>query len=113
MTRAFSPAHVDDVTLRIEGAIERVATAMQRAGYEPVDYRIVVQNYPSPFPPGKPHPLPRDAAGSLSAWWLSGVRRGRDLGFSDRDSRDQRRGGRGCRSKPAHKRHADGSVLAA
>jgi hypothetical protein len=48
----FSPSHVADVQRQIEGAITNITTAMRRAGSSPSDYRIVVQTYPSPVPPG-------------------------------------------------------------
>lgn len=48
----FTAGYAADVKQRIEGAIANINTAMQRAGSKPSDYRVIVQNYPSPLPPG-------------------------------------------------------------
>jgi hypothetical protein len=48
----FSRSHVADVQQRIEQSIENISTAMQQAGKKPSDYRIIVQDYPSPVPAG-------------------------------------------------------------
>ncbi|MGI8889096.1 MAG: hypothetical protein ACR2GB_09045 [Nocardioidaceae bacterium] len=53
LSGAFSAVQIDKMSLRIERALRRVGSAMHRAGYQASDYRIVVQNYPSPLPPGK------------------------------------------------------------
>lgn len=52
LASSFTPSHVADIQRRIEGALTTITTAMRRAGSSPSDYRIVVQNYPSPVPPG-------------------------------------------------------------
>jgi len=51
--RHFTRENVERVTTRITRALLRVRTAMKRAGYGLRDYEIVVQNYPSPLPPGR------------------------------------------------------------
>lgn len=48
ITALFAPRHVALVRDRIEKAIANVATAMRGTAR----YRIIVQNYPSPIPPG-------------------------------------------------------------
>jgi hypothetical protein len=48
----FTPSRQAEVKQRIEGAIANIRTAMERAGSKPSEYRIIVQNYPSPLPPG-------------------------------------------------------------
>jgi hypothetical protein len=46
----FKPANVDTVTTNIEGALQRVAGAMQQAGYSRDDYTTMVLTYPAPIP---------------------------------------------------------------
>jgi len=48
----FSKANVTARTTAIKNAILNVRTAMTNAGYGTSQYRIVVQNYPSPVPGG-------------------------------------------------------------
>lgn len=59
----FSASHRAEVKQRIEGAIANIQTAMQRAGSGPSDYRIIVQTYPSPLPPGADLRYPQTTAG--------------------------------------------------
>lgn len=59
----FSPSAVADVQQRIVGALHNIATAMERTGSKPGDYRVIVQNYPSPLPPGPGLRYPATAAG--------------------------------------------------
>jgi hypothetical protein len=47
----FSKTNVTARTTAIKNAILNVRTAMTNAGYSTSQYRIVVQNYPSPVPP--------------------------------------------------------------
>ena len=42
---------LDEVSRRVAAALDRVASAMRRAGYEGADYAVTVATYPSPLPP--------------------------------------------------------------
>jgi hypothetical protein len=48
----FTASYRNRVKQQIGGAIANIATAMQHAGKQPSDYRLIVQDYPSPVPPG-------------------------------------------------------------
>jgi hypothetical protein len=61
----FTPGYVSDVEQRIGGAISNITTAMQRAGHKPSDYRIIVQNYPSPVPSAGGFRYPQTTAARL------------------------------------------------
>jgi hypothetical protein len=58
----FTASQQAEVKQRIEGAIANIRTAMERAGSKASDYRIIVQNYPSPLPPGPDFRYPQTAA---------------------------------------------------
>ena len=59
----FTKSHAADVKQRIAGAIANITTAMKHAGKQPSDYRIIVQNYPSPVPSGNGLRYPQTVAG--------------------------------------------------
>ncbi|MGI8701019.1 MAG: hypothetical protein ACR2JU_07405 [Nocardioidaceae bacterium] len=59
----FTAAHVAEVRTRIRAAVDNIATAMRRAGSTPSDYRLIVQGYPSPVPPGGRFRYPQTSAG--------------------------------------------------
>lgn len=61
----FTPSYVADVRKRIDGALTNIATAMEQAGSSASDYRIIVQNYPSPVPDGAGFRYPETSAGRL------------------------------------------------
>lgn len=61
----FTPSYVADVEQRIGGAIANIATAMEHAGRAPSDYRVIVQNYPSPVPDGAGLRYPETSAGRV------------------------------------------------
>jgi hypothetical protein len=48
----FTASAVEARTNEVAGAIANVAAAMAQAGYRPVDWKLVVQTYWSPVPPG-------------------------------------------------------------
>jgi hypothetical protein len=52
VTANFTTANVNAQTLAIKNAILNVRTAMTNAGYADANYKIVVQDYESPLPPG-------------------------------------------------------------
>jgi hypothetical protein len=52
VTANFTTANVNAQTLAIKNAILNVRTAMVNAGYADASYKIVVQDYESPLPPG-------------------------------------------------------------
>ena len=52
LQRLFSAAHVSQVESQIGGAIGNITKALTKAGEKSSQYRIIVQNYPSPLPPG-------------------------------------------------------------
>ncbi len=59
----FTKSYAADVKQRIGGAITNITTAMKHAGKQPSDYRIIVQNYPSPVPSGGGFRYPQTVAG--------------------------------------------------
>jgi hypothetical protein len=56
VTNNFAAANVTKQTGLIQKAIERIATAMTKAGYKSTEYTILVQNYPTLVPEGAPQP---------------------------------------------------------
>lgn len=62
LTSAFAA----DVERRIDEALANVQLAMRRAGSTPADYRVIVQNYPSPLPPGTGLRYPETGFGRFS-----------------------------------------------
>lgn len=48
----FTSSAVTARTNEVTGAINNIATAMQQAGYAPGDWKLIVQTYWSPIPPG-------------------------------------------------------------
>ncbi len=52
VTGQFDPESAALIGREISQALRRTVTAMRKAGYRSNDYNIVVQNYPSPLPPG-------------------------------------------------------------
>lgn len=52
VTDRFTKSRVHDIAREIARALDRVATAMSRAGYRPQAYRLLVLTYPAPVPPG-------------------------------------------------------------
>lgn len=48
----FDPGSAALVSRDVSQALRHVAIAMRRAGYRSSDYALMVQNYPSPLPPG-------------------------------------------------------------
>ncbi len=62
----FTADRQADVQERIEGAIANIRTAMDDAGRGSSSYRIVVQNYPSPIPPGHEIRYAQTAAGRFA-----------------------------------------------
>jgi len=52
VTSNFTSSNVAAVTADITAALRNVNTALSRDGYTTSDYTMVVQNYPSPLPPG-------------------------------------------------------------
>lgn len=52
VTSRFTEPNVQERTDDIARAIGDVGTAMANAGYQPGDWTLVVQTYPSPLPPG-------------------------------------------------------------
>ena len=48
----FTTTAVEARTNEVAGAIANVAAAMAQAGYQPADWKLVVQTYWSPVPPG-------------------------------------------------------------
>ncbi len=52
VTRQFDAESAERVSRAISQALRRTASAMRLAGYRPDEYTLVVQNYPSPLPPG-------------------------------------------------------------
>lgn len=48
----FTASAVEARTNEVAGAIANVAAAMAQAGYQPADWKLVVQTYWSPVPPG-------------------------------------------------------------
>ena len=52
VTNNFSSSNVATQKAAIKGAIQNVATAMTNAGYSSSQYKILVQDYPSPIPNG-------------------------------------------------------------
>lgn len=52
LASTVSAANRNRVARRVSEGLLRVAAAMRRAGYHVNDYRLIVQNYPSPLPPG-------------------------------------------------------------
>lgn len=59
----FTAAYAADVEQRIGAALDNVTLAMNRAGRKPADYRVIVQGYPSPVPPGSGFRYPETSAG--------------------------------------------------
>lgn len=62
----LTTAFVTDVERRIDEALANIQLAMHRAGSTPADYRVIVQNYPSPVPPGRRLRYPETGFGRLS-----------------------------------------------
>lgn len=62
VTATFSSANARAVTREIRGALDRVALAMQRAGYADAQYTMVVLTYPSPMPDSSEVRYARDQA---------------------------------------------------
>lgn len=58
----FSTGYVADVQHRIVTALHNVARAMDKAGRAASDYRVIVQGYPSPVPPGGGFRYPQTSA---------------------------------------------------
>ncbi len=59
----FTPSYQADVQKSIAVAIGNITTAMKQAGRKTSDYRIIVQNYPSPVPSGGGFRYPQTVAG--------------------------------------------------
>ena len=77
ITARFTPERVAEGTAAIGEAIGNVRAAMAAAGYAPSQYRIVVQNYPSPIPGGSAFRYPQSGRTRLSVG---------GCGFWDRDA---------------------------
>jgi hypothetical protein len=52
ISNRFTASAVEARTNEVAGAIANVAAAMAQAGYQPADWKLVVQTYWSPVPPG-------------------------------------------------------------
>jgi hypothetical protein len=50
MTAMFSQANIDAITLSVRNAFNNVKIAMQTAGYESTDYKLLAQTYSAPLP---------------------------------------------------------------
>jgi hypothetical protein len=72
VTTNFNAANVARQTAAIETGLSNVFLAMKRAGYNASRYTIVVQNYPSPLPPGAdiryPEDYSRQTTGGCGIW---------------------------------------------
>lgn len=72
VTGRFSQAAAAQVTAHIVQALRNVRTAMSKAGYPDDSYRILVQNYPNPIPPGSgfhyPETWARQNVGGCGLW---------------------------------------------
>jgi len=73
VTARFSVDEIAGRTAAVGAAIDNVRTAMANAGYRPSQYRLVVQNYPSPIPPGSAFRYPqsgrtRQSVGGCGFW---------------------------------------------
>src|SRR3954447_4470757 len=52
ITAMFSSGNINAITLAVRGAFSNVKLAMERAGYAADSYKLLVQTYSSPVPPG-------------------------------------------------------------
>ncbi len=80
----FTPSYQADVQKSIAVAIGNITTAMKQAGRKTSDYRIIVQNYPSPVPAGRRFPLPADERQPFRRGRLPTLRPRRDAGPTPR-----------------------------
>ncbi len=51
-------AELDTVGSKVTQSLKDIQNTMHQAGYDPGDYRLVVQNYPQPLPPGDAYRYP-------------------------------------------------------
>jgi hypothetical protein len=73
VTENFTASAVAERTAAVAGALGNIRTAMAAAGYRPSQYRLVVQNYPSPIPAGSAFRYPqagrvRQTTGGCGFW---------------------------------------------